>query len=186
MRKDFGACAKIFPEAVFIIGSYDKDGKPDAMNAAWGGISGETQITMCISASHKTTENIKQTGAFTVSPAVSRYASECDFLGLVSGVKVSDKLDRVSFHTHKSDKVNAPVIEELPVCVECRLKSYDDSTNTLIGEIVNVSVDENYLDENGKVDSKKISPIIYDSFNHKYLAFTEAVGNAFSDGKKFM
>ncbi len=183
MRKDFGAGAKIFPEPVFIIGSYDENGKPDAMNAAWGGMSGNTQISVCVSKNHITTDNIKKTGAFTVSSATADYVSECDYLGIVSAADEPDKLGKAGFHTHKSDKVNAPVIDELPICLECRLLSYDDRTEELIGEIVNVSVDESVLTD-GKVDVSKVKPITFDSFNHEYHVIGEKVGNAFSDGKK--
>ena len=184
MRKNFGVKPMVYPMPVFIIGTYDENGVPDAMNAAWGGISEENEISICISEDHKTTCNLLKSGAFTVSMATADYVAECDYVGIVSGKDVPDKLEKCGFHTVKSEYVNAPIITELPMCVECRVKSYDPDTCRLVGEIVNVSADESVLSENGKIDVKKLKPITYDSSNHKYIALGEVVGNAFSDGKK--
>ena len=167
---------------VFIIAAYGEDGKANAMNAAWGGLSEENEISVCISPDHKTTENILKSGAFTVSMADAAHVKECDYVGVVSGNKVPDKMEKAGFHTVKSEFVNAPVIEELPMAVECILKSYDEETCRLVGEIVNVSVSEEFLDEKGKVDVKKMRPITYDPINHEYLVLGEKAGNAFKDG----
>ena len=184
MRKNFGAKPMVYPMPVFIIGTYDKNGTPNAMNAAWGGISEENEITICVSDDHKTTFNFLETGAFTVSMATADYVKECDYLGIVSGNDVSNKLEKCGFNTLKSEFVNAPVIVELPMCIECRVKSYDKGSCRLVGEIVNVSADESVLTEKGKIDVFKLRPITYDSSNHKYIVLGEVVGNAFSDGKK--
>ena len=184
MRKNFGVKPMVYPMPVFIIAAYDKNGVPNAMNAAWGGISEENEISICVSADHKTTYNFLERKAFTVSMATADYVAECDYLGIVSGNDVPNKLDICGFHTVKSEFVDAPVILELPMCVECRLKSYDPDSCRLVGEIVNVSADESVLSENGKIDIKKLRPITYDSSNHKYIVLGEVVGNAFSDGKK--
>lgn len=174
----------VYPMPVFIIATYDKNGVPNAMNAAWGGITEEDEITICVSAGHKTTANILESGAFTVSMATADYVSECDYVGIVSGNKEENKLERCGFHTEKSTLVNAPVITELPMSLECRLKSYDPETCRLVGEIVNVSADESVLTD-GKIDPIKLRPIIYDSSNHAYHVIGEQVGSAFSDGLKF-
>jgi flavin reductase (DIM6/NTAB) family NADH-FMN oxidoreductase RutF len=152
------------------------------MNAAWGGLSEENEISICISPDHKTTENILKSGAFTVSMADAAHVKECDYVGVVSGNKVPDKMEKAGFHTVKSEFVNAPIIEELPIAVECILKSYDEENCRLVGEIVNVSVSEEFLDEKGKVDVKKMRPITYDPINHEYLVLGEKAGNAFKDG----
>ncbi|MBO5417896.1 MAG: flavin reductase family protein [Clostridia bacterium] len=182
MRKNFGAKPYLYPMPVFIIAAYGEDGKANAMNAAWGGLSEENEISVCISPDHKTTENILKSGAFTVSMADAAHVKECDYVGVVSGNKVPDKMEKAGFHTVKSEFVNAPVIEELPMAVECILKSYDEETCRLVGEIVNVSVSEEFLDEKGKVDVKKMRPITYDPINHEYLVLGEKAGNAFKDG----
>ena len=154
------------------------------MNAAWGGISDSDQITMCISAGHKTTKNLLATKAFTVSMADVDHVVECDYVGVETGNKVPDKFEKAGFHATKSEFVNAPLIDELPMAVECKLISYDPETCRLIGEIVNVCADESILNAEGKIDPAKLRPITYDPSNHKYIALGEVVGNAFSDGKK--
>jgi flavin reductase (DIM6/NTAB) family NADH-FMN oxidoreductase RutF len=184
VRKNFGAKPLLYPQPVFIIAAYGEDGTPNAMNAAWGGITEENEITICISAGHKTTKNILSRGAFTVSMADVHHVAECDYLGVVSGNDTPNKLDVCGFHTVKSDFVDAPIIEELPMAVECRLKSYDENICRLVGEIVNVSADERVLNEKGKVDPSLLKPITFDPMNDTYVALGETVGKAFCDGLK--
>lgn len=184
MRKNFGAEPNTYPQPVFIIAAYDENGTPDCMNAAWGGISDSKEISMCISASHKTTKNILAKGAFTVSMADLEHLVACDYVGIVSGNSVPDKFSKAGFTALKSDFVDAPLINELSVALECKLKSYDKETGRLVGEIVNVSVDESVLDENGNVDVAKVKPITFDPFNSSYVVLGDVVGKAFSDGKK--
>lgn len=181
MRKNFGAKHILYPQPVFIIGSYDENGLPDAMNAAWGGISGPNEISMCLSAGHKTVKNILARKAFTVSMATADTVVPCDFVGLVSGNDVENKLEKAGFHTVKSEFVDAPIIEELPLAVECRLISYDPETRRMMGEIVNVCAEESIL-TNGNVDPLKLRPITYDGMNEAYYVLGEKVGNAFQDG----
>lgn len=182
MRKNFGAKAMCYPMPVYIIATYGADGTPNAMNAAWGGISEETEISICISADHKTTENILARKAFTVSMATAKYMAACDYVGIVSGTKEPDKFAKAGSYASRSEFVDAPLIDELPMAVECRLISYDPESCRLVGEIVNVSADESVLGENGKVDVKKLQPLTYDPMNHQYLVLGEAVGRAFHDG----
>lgn len=182
MRKNFGAKPLCYPQPVFILGTYDADGTPNAMNAAWGGISDDAEISLCISANHKTTENILARRAFTVSMATAGYAAACDYVGIVSGSKVPDKFARAGFHATASEFVDAPLIDELPMAVECALVSYDPETCRLVGRIVNVSADESVLGENGKVDPGKLRPITFDPMNNTYLVLGEPVGHAFRDG----
>jgi flavin reductase (DIM6/NTAB) family NADH-FMN oxidoreductase RutF len=184
MRKNFGAKTWAYPMPVFIVAAYDKDGKANAMNAAWGGISEENQISVCLSPEHKTTLNIKESGAFTVSMATARTVVPCDYIGIVSGNDEPDKMEIAGFHTRRSEFVNAPIINELPMAIECRLISYDDDTCALVGEIVNVSADESVLNENGKISPDKLEPIIYDSVNHTYRKIGDVVGYAFKVGLK--
>ena len=184
MRKNFGAKPYLYPQPVLIIATYGEDGTPDAMNAAWGGISEENQITICLSADHRTTKNIVARGAFTVSMADAAHVTECDYVGIVSGNAVPDKLEKAGFHTTRSELVDAPLIDELPMALECRLISYNEETCCLIGEIVNVSADESVLGENGRIDPKKLDPITFDPVNNVYLRLGEKAGNAFRDGKE--
>ena len=133
MRKNFGAKPMCYPMPVYIIGTYGADGTPNAMNAAWGGISEETEISICISADHKTTENLLLRKAFTVSMATAKYITACDYVGIVSGSKVPDKFARAGFHATKSQFVDAPLIDELPMALECELISYDSESCRLAG-----------------------------------------------------
>ena len=182
MRKNFGAKAMVYPMPVLIIGSYDEYGVPNAMNAAWGGISEETEISICVSEDHKTTANILKTGAFTVSAADADNVIAADYVGIVSGNKVPDKIAKAGWTAVKSEAVNAPVFAELPFVLECRLKSYDEESCRLVGEIVNVSADESILAENGRVDPAKLRPITFDPMHNTYCVLGEKVGNAFRDG----
>ncbi len=181
MRKNFGAKPILYPQPVFIIGSYDENGTPDAMNAAWGGISEADEISMCLSAGHKTVKNILVKKAFTVSMATADMVVPCDYVGMVSGNTVADKLERAGFHTVKSAFVDAPIIEELPMAVECTLVSYDPETCRLVGKVVNVCADESVLTD-GNIDPMKLRPITFDGMNHAYYVLGEKVGNAFHDG----
>ena len=182
MRKNFGAKPQLYPQPVFIIGTYNEDGTPNAMNAAWGGITEEAEITVCIDDTHKTADNLVKRNAFTVSMGTEQTMAACDYVGIVSGQNHSDKMNKTGWHATPSTFVDAPLFEELPMALECRVKSYDKDTCRLIGEIVNVSADESILNEDGKVDPAKLRPIIYDSMNHAYWSVGERVGRAFHDG----
>ena len=184
MRKNFGAKPWTYPQPVFILATYGEDGTPDAMNAAWGGISEDKELSMCISAGHKTTANILARGAFTVSMATADQVAACDYVGIESGNHVADKVGKAGWHTTKSEFVDAPLIDELPMAVECRLVSYDPESCRLVGEIVNVSGDESVLGADGMIDPDKLQPIIFDPIHHTYRKLGEKVGNAFQDGAK--
>lgn len=183
MRKNFGAKAILYPMPVLIIGSYDENGIPNAMNAAWGGISEETQISICVSETHKTTANILARGAFTVSVADAENVAAADYVGVVSGNKEPDKIKKAGWTAVRSEKVDAPLFNELPLALECKLLHYDEESCRLVGEIVNVCADESILTD-GKVDLSKFRPITYDPVNHDYLTLGEKVGKAFNDGLK--
>lgn len=181
-RKNFGAKPFTLPQPVWIIATYDENGVADAMNAAWAGISDSNEVSICLTPSHRTCKNFKKTGAFTVSLASAEYVKACDYVGIVSGDKVEDKVQKAGFTVTKSELVNAPIINELAVCVECKVKEFNEETCILKGEIVNVSVDENAM-TNGCVDISKVQPISFDPFNNAYHVIGEKVGNAFKDGK---
>ena len=183
MRKSFGAKPLTYPQPVYILAAYAADGTPDVMNAAWGGISDDKEISLCISAGHKTTKNILESKAFTISMADVKNLVACDYVGIVSANSVPDKFEKAGFHAIKSEYVNAPLIKELPIALECRLKSYDKETCRLVGEIVNVSIDESVLDSDGNVDVAKAQPITFDPFNNTYVAFGNVSGKAFEAGK---
>ena len=184
MRKNLKAKAYIYPLPVLIVGTYDENGMPDAMNAAWGTVCDTAQVCICLSATHKTVKNLLKTKAFTVAIADSKNVVSADYVGVVSANNVPEKLAKTGWHVTKSEFVNAPVIEELPLVLECKLVSYDTQTEMCVGEVVNVSADENILDEKGKIDLTKFKPICYDCDTHGYYTLGEKVGQAFSDGLK--
>lgn len=169
----------ITPEPVLIIGTYDENGVPNAMNAAWGMQSEMNEITIML-AKHKTTENFEKTGAFTVAFATEDTVKESDYFGVVSGHEVS-KVEHVGFHTVKSSHVNAPIITEYPLSMECLVKKWDPETGYLIGEVVAEQADESILTD-GRVDLGKLKPVIFDPSFNVYRTVGGAVGKAFSDG----
>ncbi len=179
-RVNFGAKPFMYPMPVLIIGTYDENGVPNAMNAAWGIITDMNEISISMS-KHKTTENIAKTGAFTVSIATEDTVEACDYVGLESASKVPDKFAKAGFHATKSGYVNAPLIDELPMALECKLRSFENGI--LVGEIVNVNADESILTD-GRIDPEKLKPITYDPVNQAYIGLGEKVGNAFKDGWK--
>ena len=184
MRKNFGPKSWLYPMPVLIIGTYDEAGVPNAMNAAWGMISDSDKVTICIDSKHKTTKNIMVRKEFTVSMADAKNVVAADYVGIVSGNDVSDKIAKTGCSVSKSEFVDAPVFEELPMTLECKMISYDEETELMTGEIVNICIDESILGENGKVDLSKFQPIAYDPVNHDYVMLGEKVGNAFKDGTK--
>lgn len=182
-RKDFGAKPLSYPQPVWIIATYDENGKPNAMNAAWGGISEMKEVSVCLSPGHKTCKNFEKTGAFTISMADAKHVVGCDYVGIESGNKESDKFAKAGFTATKSGFVNAPIINELAVCLECKVISYNKNSCILKGEIVNVSVDEEAMTD-GKVDVAKVAPICFDPFNHAYHVLGDKVGDAWGSGKE--
>lgn len=182
MRKDFGKQTWLYPMPVLIVAAYDEAGVPCCMNAAWGGVYDTDQIMVCLADDHKTTKNILASGAFTVSIADAAHVVEADYVGIISGNKVPDKMQRAGLTAEKSAHVNAPVIKEFPMTVECKLLKFNED-GICIGEIVNVSADERVLAADGKIDPAKLEAITYDPVRHTYLKLGEKVGNAFSDGK---
>ncbi len=183
MKVNFGTQTFLYPMPVLIIATYGADGTPDAMNAAWGGIHDTNQIGICLSPEHKTVKNILDRKAFTVSMADAKHVVACDYVGIVSGNKEPEKLKKAGFTVSRSDVVDAPIINELPMVLECKLVSYDETSGYMVGDIVNVSAEENVLTD-GKIDAAKVQPITYDPVNHNYLKLGEVVGKAFQDGRQ--
>lgn len=179
MRKNLGAKPVLMPQPVLIIATYDENGNPNAMNAAWGGQCGADEIMIELSP-HKTTENINNTKAFTVSIANSAKAVACDYVGVVSAKDAPDKMEKAGFTVTKSEFVNAPVINELPMCLECELKEVL-SNGMYIGKIKNVSIDESAFTD-GAPDIAKIDPIVIDPIGHGYYKLGEKVADAFKSG----
>ncbi len=182
-RKNFGSSHALMttPQPCVMIATWDKDHTPDVMMAAWAGQYDHNQIVVSLS-KHKTTENLELTGAFTVSFADVRTVAESDYFGIVSGNKVPDKVAKVGFTATPSPNVDAPIINEYPLTLECKVVSWEDGI--LVGEVVNMSADECILTD-GKVDLGKLQPIVFDAAANTYRALGEVVGQAWGSGKKF-
>ena len=183
-RKNFGAKQALMttPQPCVMIATWDKDHNPDVMMAAWAGQYDHNQIVVSMS-KHKTTENLELTGAFTVSFADIHTVAESDYLGIVSGNKVPDKVAKVGFSITPSPNVDAPIINEYPLTLECKVISWEGGI--LVGEVVNQSADERILTD-GKVDLAKLQPIVFDAAGMCYRTVGENVGGAWNAGKKFM
>ena len=187
-RVNFGAKPVMYPMPVLIIATYDENGVPDAMNAAWGMISGHDKVTLFIDEGHKTTKNIRAVKAFTVSIADKEHMDAADFFGIASGNTMPDKFERTGYHEEKSSFVNAPVITEFPVTMECELAEIVETENlhAVVGTIKNVSADEKVLSEEDKVDPTKLNALIFDQFQRGYYVAGEKVGQAWDAGQVMM
>ena len=188
MKKDLGIKPFLFPMPVLLIATYGDGNKVDVMNMAWGGICAENMVSLNISAGHKTSENIKKRGAFTISVADIPHIEAADFFGIASGNKMDDKFERSGLTAVKSTKVDAPVVEEFPLTLECRV--VEDKTEVyghhVIGEIVGVLADESVLDEKGNIEPEKLNAFVFDQFKNGYYAIGEKVGTAWQSGVPLM
>ena len=188
MKKDLGVQQAVFPMPVLMVAAYDENGKVNVMNVAWGQIAGVDKIYLCIGKGKKTLSNILMTKAFTVSLADRAHMKEADFFGIASGNKIDDKFERTGFTAVKSDKVNAPIIEEFPVVMECELLEELDDGNIhgIVGKIVNVKANEEVLDAEGKVDPALTDILMFDNSKHGYYVVGEKVGQAWNIGMDLM
>ena len=184
MKKELKVTPGIFPMPVLMIGTYNEDGSVDVMNAAWGMAQSMNELKLCLTESHKTVKNMKRTGYCTVALGTKDLVVESDYLGMVSGNNVPDKFAKSGLHAIKSEKVDAPIIEEYPICMECKVKAFEED-GTLV-EVVNVLADEKYLNEDGTIKLDEVGIISYDPYGHGYYVVGNKVGQAFSDGKKLM
>lgn len=186
MKKSLGNAGELFPQSVFIIASYDEEGVPNAMNAAWAGECSRHEVCFNIG-DHKTTANIVRKGAFTVAPADAANVASADYFGIASGNKVN-KAEQSGLTFVRSEHVDAPVIEEYPLTMECEVTSIDGDEHgaRIVGRIVNVLADEGILDGDGKVDFGKFRPLVYDASHMTYRVVGEEVGGAWNVGKALM
>ncbi len=184
-RKNFSDKAVITPLPAIMIATWDENQNPDVMMAAWGGQCGPKHITFELS-KHKTTDNIRLKKAFTISFATKNDIVQSDYFGIVSGNDVPDKVTKAGFTVTPSPNVDAPIINEYKLTLECKVVTFDEDENggaRVIGEIVNMSADESILDEAGNIDLGKLQPVIFDSSNNTYRVVGEKVGQAWGSGK---
>ena len=188
MKKDLGIVQAVYPMPVLMVAAYDENGKVNVMNVAWGQICDEDKIILFIGEGKKTWLNIMASGAFTVALADEAHMDAADFFGIASGNKIDDKFERTGYHAVKSDKVNAPIIEEFPVVMECELLEHlkDEHVSAIVGRIVNVKAEESVLDEKGKVDVLKTNAIMFDQFRNGYYMTGKKAGQAWNAGKDLM
>lgn len=188
MKRDLGLIQAVYPMPVLMVAAYDENGKVNVMNAAWGNICDMDKVALFIGEDHKTTQNILKTKAFTVSIADREHMDAADFFGIATGNKMDDKFERTGYTAIKSEHVNAPIIDEFPVVMECELAEVvsTDSFYCIVGRIVNTAAEERALDEAGKVDPSKLDIIAFDQFRHGYYAMGGQVGKAWNAGAALM
>lgn len=188
MKKDLGVLQAVYPMPVLMVAAYDENGKVNVMNVAWGQICDEDKIILFIGEGKKTWLNIKASKAFTVAPADEAHMDVADFFGIASGNKMDDKFERTGYHAVKSDKVNAPIIEEFPLVMECELLEFlhTDHVDGIVGKIVNVKAEEAVLSENGKVEPERLRALTFDTFRSGYYVTGEKVGKAWNAGAGLM
>ena len=185
MRNKITVTEGIFPMPVLMVATYNDDGTVNVMNAAWGTMVDRDVVALNLTETHKTVQNIKARGAFTVSIADADHVVEADYFGIASGNKVADKLAKAGLTATKAEAVDAPVIDQFPICLECEFIEYqgDEYGLGVIGKVVNVTADESVMVD-GKVDVTRVNAIAFDPYTHGYYKVTERVGEAFSDGAK--
>ena len=186
--KSFGVQPYLFPMPVLMIATYSENDQVNVMNMAWGGICGENKVALNISAGHKTAQNLKARGAFTISVADAAHMEAADFLGIASGNKIPDKFARTGLNAVKSALVDAPVVTDFPVTLECKVESMQETDGDLhvVGEILNALAREDVLAEDGKVDPDKINALIFDQFRMGYYVVGQQVGKAWNAGAGLM
>ena len=187
MTKEFGNKIGFIPYAAVVIGTYDENGVPDAMNVGWAQQVGSWQVAMNIM-QHKTLDNLRATGAFTMAFATEKTAVASDYVGLVSGAKEPEKIRKSGLTEEKSPYVDAPYFTEYPMTFHCRVLSITEEfgTNRVVGQIVNTTVDEEYLAEDGLPDFDRMRPIVFQDTRRDYRVLGESIGKAFSIGKELM
>ena len=188
MKKDLGVQPWLYPMPTYMIGTYNEDDSVDVMMMAWGGICDTKMVALNLEADHKTVANLRARGAFTLAVPGTDTLAESDFLGIASSNKMPDKFQRTGLHAVKSENVDAPVVEEFPLTLECKVVECQNTVYgfRVLGEIVNVLADEEVLDEKGKVDPTKLNAFIFDQFQSGYYAVGEQVGQAWKTGVPLM
>jgi len=183
MRKKLNVTEGIFPMPVLMVATYNDDDSVNVMNAAWGTMQARDTVVLQLTESHKTVQNIKKRGAFTVSIADAKHVVEADYFGVVSGNKVADKFENSGLTSSKANTVNAPVINEFPICLECEFIEYQDNAYGcgVIGKVVNITADESVMVDD-KIDMSLVNAIAFDPYTHGYYKVAERVGEAFKDG----
>ena len=188
MKKSLGSFPGVYPMPVLMVAAYDENGRVNVMNAAWGMICAMDKIALFIDEDHKTTQNLLKTRAFTVSIADVPNMESADFFGIATGNKMPDKFERSGCHAVRSEFVNAPVITEYPVALECEFLEEINTENmhAIVGKIVNVSAEESVIGNKDKILPEKVNALIFDQYRSGYFAVGEKVGQAWNAGAGLM
>lgn len=183
MRKNLKLTEGIFPMPVLMVATYNEDGSVNVMNAAWGTMQERGNVVLKLTKTHKTVKNIEARGAFSVSIADAAHVNEADYFGVESGNRVSNKFERSGLTASKSEFLDAPVINEFPLCLECEFIEYQDGEYGcgVIGKVINVSADESVMDGD-VIKMSLVNAIAFDPYTHGYYKVSERVGEAFKDG----
>ena len=188
MMKDLGVQPYLYPMPTYMIGTYNEDDSVDVMMMAWGGICAENMVALNLEADHKTVANLRARGAFTLSVPGTDTLAESDFFGIASSNKMADKFARSGLHAEKSTRVDAPIVTEYPLTLECKVVDIQEQPYGLriLGEILNVLADETVLDEKGKIDAGKLNAFAFDQMRNGYYAMGEQIGKAWNAGAGLM
>ncbi|MBQ9495440.1 MAG: flavin reductase [Treponema sp.] len=188
MKKDLGVKPYVFPMPVLMIATYNEDDSIDVMNMAWGGMCAENMVALNLDESHKTSANIKKRKAFTLSIADVAHIAEADFFGIASSNTMKDKFERSGMHAVKSTRVDAPIVEEFPLTLECKVADIEHGVGgfRVVGEIVNVLADEAVIEDSGKVNPEKLGAFVFDQFQNGYYKLGEKIGIAWKSGAELM
>ena len=181
-RSNLGAMMFVAPEPAIMIATYDAHDNPDVMMAAWGCQCGGEKVMIHLS-DHQTTDNLRLKKAFTLSFATKATVAESDYFGEVSAREVKDKVARAGFTAHKAPNVDAPIIDQYPVTLECVVESFENGV--LVGRVVNTSATKNVLDADGNIDWGKLQPVAFDPLSNTYRVIGDVVGHAWKSGDKF-
>ncbi len=188
MKKDFGVKPYLFPMPTYMIGTYNEDDTVDVMMMAWGGICAEDMVALNLEEDHKTVANLRKRGAFTLAVPGTDTIKQSDYLGTASGNKFPDKFAVSGLHAEKSSRVDAPIISEYPLTLECEVVQMEEEPYGLrvLGKIVNVLADEEVLDDKGRIDAGKLNTFLFDQMRHGYYAVGEKIGLAWNIGAEYL
>lgn len=188
MKKSLGAKTYLYPMPVLMVGTYNDDGTPDLMTMAWGGVCDYDKVELNLDEAHRTADNIKKRGAFTLAICDGAHIAEADYVGSVSAKQDPQKVERSGLRFTKSDHVDAPVFEDFPLTLECTADALEHTIAgfQVIGKVVNTLADERILGENGEILAEKMDAVIFETASRSYWRTGEKIGNAWEMGKKFM
>lgn len=186
MKKNLGAKLLVYPTPVLVISTYDNEGRPNAMTAAWGGIccSSPPCVAISLRKATYTYSNLMEKKAFTINIPSENYTKEADYFGMVSGKK-EDKFAKTALTPVRSEIVDAPYIKEFPINLECKIIQITEIGlhTQFIGEVMNIKIDDTIQEKGDQPIIEQINPLIFAPDSRNYYTIGEQVAQAFSIGK---